>query len=264
MKTLKKYFTIFSINYAASISRDIAYRVNFILGLFGAFCFVGMNYFLIIFLFQKISLGPWSQREMLVFLGNFYIIWYAIFFLFYRGFVYLIRYIRNGLFDYYLIRPVDTQFLVSVIGGGVHNLLAIFFGLGLLIFGLFQLQSTPAPINIILWVPTMIVAILDCYSFIFLLVLLNFRYGYLEEILNLAFSVQEFSRYPVDAFTRLPVIMLLFSLPFSFITTTPTLLLINSAIPLRQVIIFIIVSLLFIVGVRRMWIAALKNYSSFA
>jgi ABC-2 type transport system permease protein len=230
----------------------------------GGFCFVLLNYFLITFLFQKITIGPWTQKEMIVFLGNFYIIWYAIFFFFYRGYVYLIRYIRSGLFDYYLIRPADTQFLVSVIGGGIHNLIAIIFGVVLLIYGLVQLQLMPSILSIALWPIVITSAILDCYGFILLLVMLNFRYGYLEEVVNLAFSVQEFSRYPIDAFTRMPVYIFLFALPFSAVATMPSILLMNKLLPFKEIGIFLMCSGIFLFIVRRMWLAALRNYTSVA
>jgi ABC-2 type transport system permease protein len=262
MKTLRKYGSIFYIYYKTSIIRDVESRFNFIMGVIGAFCYVALNYFLITFLFDRISIGRWTDKEILVLLGNFYIIWYTIFFLFYRGYVYLIRYIRTGLFDFYLVKPADTQFLVSVIGGGVHNLIAVIFGLIIVIYGLINLGIIPSPIALSLWIITMVIAILDSYAFILLLVTLNFKYGYLEEILFLAFSIQEFSRYPIDAFVRMSMLILLLALPFSALATVPTMLLIDTSIPYTALFLFYFISVLFLIFSRQMWTLAIRSYSS--
>jgi len=217
---------------------------------------------MIYFLFQKISIGRWSEKEMLVLLGNFYILSYSIFFLFWRGFLYLVRNIRNGTFDYNLIRPADSQFLVSAIGGGVHNLLALLFGIGVVAYGLIQLQAPVSGIQIIAWIISILVAILACYSYIFLLITLNFRFGYLEEVVNLAFTFQDFSRYPIDAFSKLPFYLLFFAIPFSALTTVPSMILTDTIFPVGIFLIFMVISISFIFFVRRVWFSALKSYTS--
>lgn len=263
MKTLIKYSTIYSIYFRTSLSRDLSFRLNFFMSIIGSFCFVALNFFTIYFLIQKVEIGSWTNNEMLILLGNFYISSYAIFFFFWRGFTSLIRNIRNGGFDFYLIKPIDSQFLVSILGGGLHNLLAIIFGVWLVFYGISLSGAHQSLYSISMWLVVSVISILDCYSFCFLLLTLNFRFGYLEEILSIALSYQSFARYPIDAFTRLPVYLLVFAIPFSLITTIPTLVLIKppqTYIPL--LITFLITSFVFILSVRKIWKSSIKNYTS--
>jgi ABC-2 type transport system permease protein len=262
MKTIRKYLTIFRIYFSNTVSAELSFRLNFFLAFIGGFCFVALHFFLIYFLMQKVHFGRWTQNEMLVLLGNFYILTYSLFFLFWRGFIYLIRNIRNGIFDYYLIWPADSQFMASIIGGGVHNLFAITFGLIVIIYGLIQLHIPVSILQVLAWLFIIIISILDCYSYILLLVILNFRFGYLEEILNLAFTFQEISRYPTDAFLRLPIYLLIFTIPLSALTTIPATILIAKIFPMTQFIIFIFISFCFIFTVRKIWLYALKSYTS--
>jgi len=84
---------------------------------------------------QKITLGRWTEKEMWVLLGNFFIVYYSFFFFFWRGLIWIPRNIRDGRFDYSLLMPIDLQFLLSILGGAVHNLLAFIFGIVLTIWG---------------------------------------------------------------------------------------------------------------------------------
>jgi len=211
---------------------------------------------------QKVNIGRWSYDQMVVLLGNFYILSYSIFFLFWRGFLYLVRNIRDGTFDYNLVRPADSQFLVSLIGGGFHNLLAIIFGLVVILFGVHNLQINPSLLQIIAWIVSSVLSIFACYSYILLIITLNFKYGYLEEVINLAFSFQDFSRYPLDAFTKLPFYLLFFAIPFSALTTIPSTILIDTIFPVKSFLIFSILCILFILFVRKVWLISLKNYTS--
>lgn len=262
MKIINKYIHIFWILFSNTISAELSFRLNFILAFIGGFCYVGLNFFIIYFLMQKVSFGRWTGKEMFVLLGNFYVLSYAMFFLFWRGLLYLIRNIRNGTFDYYLAWPADSQFMASLIGGGVHNLFALTFGIFTIIYGLNQLHIQLSVFQFLLWLLTTIFSILDCYSYAVLLVALNFRFGYLEEILNSAFAFQDISRYPTDAFSKLPLYLLIIAFPFSSLTTIPSIVLIDKILPLRQIVIFILISIGFILLTRKVWLNSLKNYTS--
>ncbi len=262
MRKVKKYYSIFIIYFKNTLSRDISFRLSFFMSIIGSFCFVALNFFIVYFLMQKVSIGRWSYNEMVVLLGNFYVLSYSIFLLFWRGFIHLIRDIRSGTFDYNLVRPVDSQFLVSLTGGGFHNLFALIFGFIVIYFGVKNLQIDISLLQITTWVISTVLSILACYSYVLLIITLNFRYGYLEEVINLAFSSQDFSRYPLDAFTKLPFYLLFFAIPFSALTTIPSTILIDTIFPVKQFLIFSILCVLFILFVRKVWLISLRNYTS--
>ena len=260
---LKKYWKIYWIYFKTSLSRDLSFRLNFIASIFGSFCYVALDFFIIVFLMNKINFGEWTIKEMYILLGNYFILTYALFFLFWRGFILLIRNIRNGIFDFYLIKPADSQFLVSTLGGGIHNLLALIFGVCTVIYGLSVVQIYPNWISILCWLITMIIVIIDTYSYCLLLLTLNFKFGYLEEVLTLSLSFQDFSRYPVDAFLGLPLFLLIFALPFSAMSTIPSKILIYSTENwISSLLVFAFLSFVFIFFVRIMWLLSLKSYTS--
>jgi len=109
---------------------------------------------------------------------------------------------------------------------------------------------------------SLIVSTLDFYSLVILLQSLNFRFGYLEEITNFILSFQDFSRYPLDVFMSLPVYLLIIAVPFSALTTIPTIILIEKTFPFWPFLIFLSGSLAFIYFVRKVFYRAVRDYSS--
>lgn len=262
MEFFRRYTRILLIYYKTFLLRDMKFRLSFLTGVIGAFCYVGLYFFTIFFLMKKISIGRWGTEEMWVLLGCFYVIIYAYFFLFWRGFLLLISSIRNGQFDAYLLKPIDTQFLVASTGGRIHNLLSMLFGIFVLIWSALKFASNITIIRAIL-VPLVIgLSVVDLFSFAMLLITLNFKFGYLDEIMVFVNSFQDFTRYPSDAFTKLPIYLLVLALPFSALTTMPALLIIETSFPLIPLLLFSLASIGFFLISRYVFYNSIKHYTS--
>lgn len=262
MKKLYRYIRIFFIYFKISCIRELAFRVSFFTGIIGSFVFVVLNWAIVHFLMQKISLGLWTEKEMLVLLGCFFIVDYSFFFFFWRGFIRMPRNIRDGVFDFYLIKPLDLQFSASIMGGGIHNLMALVFGIFVLAFSIHNLGVQPNLLQILTAAFCLVLSILDLYSLMLLLITLNFRFGFIEEVINFVLSFQDFSRYPLDVFSRLPVLLFIFAAFFSSLSTIPAIIFINSSFPIKEVLIFVVFSLAFICFARKVFFRSVKHYQS--
>lgn len=259
---MKKHLKIFLLMIKTYLSEELSFRLNFLMELVGTFCFIGLYVAMIIFLMSRISFGSWTIKEMWILLGNFLIICYSIFYFFWRGMLHLVENIRNGSLDFYLTKPVDSQFFVSIHGGGVHNLLAIITGIIVLIWAILNLGINPSPLQIAFLVLTIIAGILDFYSLLLFLATLNFHFGYLGEASFQIFEFQNFSRYPMEAFKALPLGLLFLVIPFSALTSVPSMILINKIFPWTEVLIFLLASLFLIFAVRKYWFREINYYSS--
>lgn len=262
MEKLKRCIAIYWIHFRCGISRELAFRFSFFAGLVGSFVFVVLNLLIIFFLMQKISIGRWTAKEMWILLASFLIIYYSFFFFFWRGLLKFVRNIRDGLFDYYLLKPFDLQYMMSMSGGGIHNLLAIFFGFAVLFWGLINYGASFNIFRMMISIFSMAIAAIDFYSLILFFVSLNFRFGYFEEVIGFVLSFQDFSRYPLDAFASLPLQLLIFAVPFSAMSTIPAITLINKTLPVKEILLFLTCSFAFIYFVRRFFYRAVRNYSS--
>ena len=263
MKKMRPYFRVFIKAKIARLIADLGFRMNFLSGIVGSFCFVALYIITLQLLMPKISFPSWTIKEMWVLLGTFIILCYTVFYLFWRGMANLVDGIRTGSLDFYLLKPMDSQFFISFgDGGGVHNLLLIIAGFFFTFWAVGNLGLSPSAFQWSFWLITLIIAILDFYSALFLLGMLNFHFGYLGEAVFQIFELQGLSRYPVEAFNKLPMVIAVIAIPLSALTTIPTKILINMPISTVEMLSYCILSTLFILGVRFMWFRELKYYSS--
>lgn len=263
MSTINKYFRVFIKAKIARLIADLGFRMNFFSGIIGSFCFVALYIITINLLIPKIAIANWTIKDMWVLLGNFIIFCYAVFYLFWRGMANLVEGIRTGSLDFYLLKPLDSQFFISFgDGGGIHNLLLIIGGFFFTLWAVASLEITPSIVQWSLWALTMVVAIIDFYSALFLLGMLNFHFSYLGEAVFQIFELQGLSRYPMEAFNKLPLVIAFIAIPLSALTTIPTKILINMPILPIELVCYFLLSLLFILSVRFMWFRELKHYTS--
>ena len=259
---MKKYLRIFWLFVRTGLIKDLSFRFSFFTSILGSFIYVVLHFFTVFVLFNKIKLPGWGKYELLLLFGIFLILIYSTFFIFWRGLIRMIRNIRDGKFDYYLILPVDSQFIVSIMGGGVHNFIAILAGIFCVGWALLHLSISFLFLKIILALFFLILALLDFYSFGLFLLCLNFKYGYLEEILFVVFSLEDFMQFPLDIYKALPSYILFFILPISLLTSLPSSILLNPQLPLVTMMSFTLISCLFIYSIRRFYFHSLRSYSS--
>lgn len=257
-----KYLRMFWVFLRASIVKEIAFRANFFIGIIGSFCFIALYILVLVFLTKFMSFGSWGTREMWVLMGVFLIIVYAVFFLFWRGLFRVSQEIHSGAFDYILVLPVDSQFVASCRGGGVHNLLSLIFGIIILVIATSTLEFSPNILQIIVSVICISIAILDFYSLLILTICLGFKYGDASEIFWMTFRFQDFLRFPLEAFSQVNPFFLAIVIPFSALSSIPAGILIWQDYPVINSIVFILVSILFIIVTRMAWNKSLQYYSS--
>ena len=262
MKTIKKYLTIFKLLVSTRLSADLSFRVSFLATIAGSFCFIVLYIATLVLLMPYVNFGPWGKQEMWLFLGVFLIFCYTVFYLFWRGLWHFPENVRNGRLDFYLTKPLDSQFFVSIAGGGLHNLCAMIFGIILVAWSFQNLGLSFNVVNFISFIITLILAILDFYSLAFFFVVLNLRFSYLGEAAYEIWDFQSFSRYPTDAFNNVPLIGYLIAIPFSVIITIPANTLLFKDLRIMEILVFFLASLIFMFLVRKFWFHELKHYSS--
>ena len=109
-----KVFLTFARN---SLVRDMSFRVNFILQCLSSLSWAGMNWglFKIIYTFTpEIGRGTgWQENEFFIFLGTVWIINSLMQTFFMVNAEEFSELIRTGNLDFALLKPIDTQFLIS-------------------------------------------------------------------------------------------------------------------------------------------------------
>ena len=109
VRYLYLWFSIFRY----SMSRDMEYKTNFIGSLFVDTIYYLVWYYFFEIIYSKTDmLGNFSREDILVFLiATFFVD--TFFMMLFDGAAYLREHIRTGSLDFILLRPVNSQFLIS-------------------------------------------------------------------------------------------------------------------------------------------------------
>ncbi|MBT6724791.1 MAG: ABC transporter permease [Pirellulaceae bacterium] len=275
------YLNVFLTFARNSLVRDMSFRTNFILQCISTISWTVMNigFYLIVFQYTD-SIGKgtgWGRDEFFVFLATTWIINSLVQTFFMPNAQQFSELIRSGNLDFALLKPIDTQFVISFPRVDWAALSNLFMGITLLFYSLYQLTTRIESPLVLEWRAILMYPFyIACgtvimYSVMITLASTSVWLGRNQTLYNFWFYITNFSRYPMEIYKVGWGIAL-----WAFFTfLIPVLLVVNipariMARPLNtmtsqmwQLACFtILASLLCFLFSRRVFVRALKSYRS--
>jgi len=228
-----KVFLTFARN---SLVRDMSFRMNFILQCLSSMSWAAMNWGLFKLIYQftpEIGRGTgWHENEFFIFLGTVWIINSTVQTFFMANAEEFSEMIRTGSLDFALLKPIDTQFLISFPRINWAQLPNGILGAVLIIVSLYDLSGdTSKIINPLMLVPFLFFVTcgaLVMYSVMITLASTSIWFGRNQNLYNFWFYITNFYRYPMEIYQRNGIGMALWG-TFTFVIP----ILVVSNIPAR-------------------------------
>jgi ABC-2 type transport system permease protein len=190
--------------------RDMSFRSNFLIDCVSSLTWMLMNlgFYLLIFEYtDSIGAGTgWYKYEYFVFLSTKLFVNSLVQTFFMPNANEFSELIRTGNLDFALLKPIDTQFLISLSRVEWSSLVNFCFALVLLSFSLWQLVHRPVDPLVIQWWQVLLypfyvlcgVAIL--YSLMICLAATSIWLGRNTSLYDFWFYITNFSRYPMEIY----------------------------------------------------------------
>lgn len=259
--SIRRYIQLARIFTGASISAQLEYRANFVISLIGALLTSGGALFGLLILSSDGSpIGGWSYREATVVVGLFTLV---------QGFIGAILYpnlnkigesIRLGTMDFTLLKPIDTQFLVSTRNVNIFRLIDMGIGLGLMIWAAWGLPGV-TPQGVALGIALVFSALLIVYAIWFMLTTSAFWFVKVDNITELFSGLFRAGQFPVSSFPSWVRMLFTFIIPVAFITTVPAEAIVGRATP-QNALVAAGLALVLLLIARWFWGVAVRNYTS--
>ncbi len=205
----KKVFLTFAQN---SLVRDMTFRANFIFQCISSVSWTAMNvgFYMLVFRFTD-SIGEqtgWHRDEFFLFLATTWFINSLVQAFFMSNAEEFSELIRTGGLDFALLKPIDTQFLISfrkIEWSALSN-----FATGLLIAGHSLLSMAtrevnpyvPSPLSFVLYVVFVLCGVAIMYSVMICLAATSVWLGRNQSLYDFWFYITNFSRYPMEIYNR--------------------------------------------------------------
>jgi ABC-2 type transport system permease protein len=219
-----RYLRLIAMFIQASAQQELAYRANFWIHLLNAFLNLGTGVLGVSVLFSQISdLKGWNFAAAMTILAV-YLLMEAL-----RSLVVAPSFealagmegeIDRGLFDFTLLRPVDTQFFISLRHWNLFSLLDLGLALGVLGYALTRPGQTFTLIQVGGFVLALLAGLAVLYAILLAFAALNFwSPGFLFTwVFDAIFQM---ARYPVELYPGWLRLVLTWVVPVGVMTTIP-------------------------------------------
>jgi ABC-2 type transport system permease protein len=200
----------------------VEYRANLVLDLFEEVVVVATSLIAVSVLFTHTgTLNGWSLGQMIVLLGVYYLIQGAQSVVFEVSLERFMEHIRLGTLDFILIKPVNSQFVISTRHVQVAQIAQVLFGLGLLMVGVDQVGEAVGPGEVVGFTLTLICGLSLVYSLVLVLGTVAFWATRVENLLAIFWSFLDAGRFPVDVYPGWMRVTLSTIVPIGVAVTVP-------------------------------------------
>ncbi len=254
---MNKYFSIYKEYFKTSLSEVISFRLNFSLQVIMNICFLGTFFFTASFIFNYIEyIGFWNKIEFFFFLSFLFMLDQIHYVAFSHNFWQFSEDVRLGNFDFHLLKPVSSLFIVFTRELAISGLVTIVFS-----FILFVYFGWKIDLTILSWLSLPLCLFVSLFLLLGIEVLISiFNFITIEGagINQTRIQLQQLCRWP-DFIYKNPV--RLFMIPALAITSFPVRFLLDNSY-WSWFAFMIIGTLILWIFIYWLWLKSIKLYES--
>jgi ABC-2 type transport system permease protein len=171
------------------------------------------------------------------------------------------RNVALGQLDSYLLKPIDSQVLVSIWLIRVVSFSRVLMGIGFLIYVVTTYSITLSFWHILFLIPAILLGLSIMYAIWFMITTLAIWFYRITNITEVLYTLNGITRFPPDILKEAALYVFIFLFPLTVIVASPAKILL-SRITAFDVGVLIILSLGLLYLSRKFWLFALRFYTS--
>jgi ABC-2 type transport system permease protein len=204
MSQINRYLRVLMVFARNSLIRSMMFRTNFILESISNLSWVTLNfaYYLLIFRFTS-SIGKgtgWTEYRYFVFLATLQFIYSLVEAFLVPNIDEFSELVRSGDLDFALLKPIDTQFLISLAKFDWSQIANFVFAICLLVFALVHIEYRPTLAVALLYPLYIACGVAILYSLTIALAATTVWFGRNQSMYEFWFYITNFSRYPLEIY----------------------------------------------------------------
>jgi ABC-2 type transport system permease protein len=199
------YLRVFLTFARNGLVRDMTFRSNFIIECISSMSWALMNlgFYVLIFEFtSEIGAGTgWGKYEFFVFIATTIFVNSLVESFFVDNAEELSELTRTGGLDFALLKPIDTQFLVSLRKVNWSSVTKLVLVAGLLAYSLPRIEGLRlTPLHVVLYLVYVLAGVAILYSVMIALAATSIWLGRNQSLYDFWFYITNFSRYPMEIY----------------------------------------------------------------
>jgi ABC-2 type transport system permease protein len=262
--TLVRYAGIYAALWKNSITREMAFKSNFILWIIVEVLWFGLQLsFIGVIYLHTDNIGTWTKWQVVLLVGASHFIQQIFQAFFLVNCTNLSELVRTGKLDFLMLLPINTRFVISLrqvdLGAFVNAGIAV----GIMAYSLHQIPFVPGFAQIGGFLVLCMAGILIHYSLMFLLATISFWTVRAQGIVWGYYSMFNIARMPDEAFQRgVFKAVFTFIVPVLLVSNVPVRMLVNKMDSLVPLLVLLAMSVVCFVVSELGWRASLRRYTS--
>jgi ABC-2 type transport system permease protein len=254
-------FKLLSAFLKVNLQQALAYRADTLLSIVLNILWLGWELVSLQIIFANTSdLSGWGMGELIALLGVWRLANTLMAALIWPNTERFNASVRDGSFDYLLLQPVNSQFLVSFSRIVVWRVWELLLAGILVTVGISMSQSLVTPISVLSFLLLAASGMLVLYSLWIVLIALTFWFIKFDNNVTILQALMDAGRYPATIYPAWLRIIVTFIIPIAVATTVP-LQALRGDLNGEQVAMFLGISAISVLISSRVWLAGVKRYS---
>lgn len=211
-----------ALHFKVGALHEMQYRANFWVQLTSSLVSLGTGLVAIAVVYSHTeTLGGWREPELLAVMGVHIMVGGFLRTLVLPNMLKLMEGIQQGTLDYVLVKPADSQVLVSVQQVSLWSLVDVLTGIGVIGWSLYQLAPDVGVLNAAGFLVTVVCGMLILYCVWISITTVAFKAVSFDPMIKMLDGVYQAGRWPVGIYPIWLRIGLTFIVPLAFAVTVP-------------------------------------------
>ena len=243
------------------ILKDLQYRANFVGNLVNSALgfFLAIGTILVVFRHTHL-LGDWTRTELIMLIGVYSVV---------RGFINLfirpgmhsfLSDIRTGIFDFVLLKPLDSQVYVAIREFRIWSLFDLLVGVSFIAWSVTVSGPSLDTMHWLLFSLILVAGLAVVVSFWFILGTAAFWFVKIDNIFVVFDTLFQTARWPITIFPGAIRTLLTVVVPVAWAVTMPAAVLANK-VDFQSIWVALLVPVFFISAARLFWTFGIRHYS---
>ncbi|MEX0776262.1 MAG: ABC transporter permease [Phycisphaeraceae bacterium] len=216
------YLRILRLFWSASLAAELEYRVQFLVASLASVMSISGAIFTFYLLFRTggtAGVGGWDWHQAMLVLGMFTMLDGMSSTLLSPNLSRIVQHVQMGTLDFVLLKPVDSQFWVSLRTFSPWGLPNIVLGAALLVYAGWSLELRA--INLVAGLGPVLLGVLVLYSLWFIVAAMSIWFVKVYNATEVLRNLLEAGRYPLAWYPLPWQFVFTFVIPVAFLTTVP-------------------------------------------
>jgi ABC-2 type transport system permease protein len=259
---MKHFLKLLSTFLKVNVQQALAYRTDAVLSILLNFLWLGWELVSLQIIFSNtVSLSGWGLGELIALLGVWRLANVVLAAVFWPNTERFNASLRDGTFDYLLLQPVNSQFLVSFSQVVVWRVWEVGLSAGLITVGIRLSQHLVTPSSLINFLALTLSGLAVLYSLWIVLLAITFWFVKFDNSFTILHALMDTGRFPATVYPAWLRLIVTFIIPIAIATTVP-LQALRGELVWWQVLAFLGIGGLSLLISSLVWRTGVRHYSS--